>query len=141
MPPIELKSAQYLSSESHGDAPAQPAFELSNPHPSAQFESWHRAAKWISFGVAGTVIVCVIAFTSARMAGIHFPKSHYPIDWWIWLCGGSSDQTFEKFVKNAATSNTIDWDEQYRKSPAYQLKDMPVYQFNQAPGVQFRPNR
>jgi hypothetical protein len=146
MPPIELKSAQYLSPETPIDQSTHGDHQLPTRPSSSSLDSWHRAARWVSFCVAGAVIFCVIAFASALMAGIQLPKSRYPIDWWLWLCGGSSDQTFESFVKNAATSNQIDWEEQYRKSPAYQFKDLqfqniPAYQFNQSPAVHFQPHR
>ena len=135
---IELKTAKYLESpEDELTATSGTTTNQSSSLRESSTASWERVTKWISLVAAGLVILCLVLVAVPYMTGIRLPKSASPMDWWLWFGGAKSDQTFEKFVRDTATKNQMDWDEKYRQSPTYQFKAIQPLNLNQMPGGQF----
>jgi hypothetical protein len=134
---IELKTAKYFESpEDELTATSGTTTDQSSSLRESSTASWERVTKWISLGAAGLVILCLVLVAVPYVTGIRLPKSASPMDWWLWFGGAKSDQTFEKFVRDTATKNPMDWDEKYRQSPMYQFKGIQPLNLNQMPGGQ-----
>jgi hypothetical protein len=129
----ELKSAQYLSTAS--DSPT--AFESEPAAPRAPkrspVETWQRVTSWVSAIAALAAAICLIGVGVPYISSAISDRPKSPIDWWLRLGGAKSDQTFEKFVRNAATAPQFDFDEMYKKSPVYNLDKTPMMQLNNWP--------
>jgi hypothetical protein len=89
-------------------------------------DAWAKASSWISLIGGGAIAVVLIVFAVGYFAGDGSKKKTYPIDWFLRLGGAKSGQTFEKFVRDTAATNKLNWDEQYRKSPMYQFENSPT---------------
>jgi hypothetical protein len=110
MTPTNLTTAKFYQ-ETAGEAEV-PKFdaahiavldEYPNPKHGAPATSGERMMRWLSITMAVAVIVCVTVVAVPYVASVssHAPKN--PIDWWLRLGGAGQDQTFQKFVKDAAT--------------------------------------
>ncbi|HEY2761097.1 MAG TPA: hypothetical protein VGI75_10145, partial [Pirellulales bacterium] len=99
--------------------------------------AWEKAAAWIGVGAAGLAVLCLALIAAPYVTGVKLPKSASPVDWWLWIGGAKSDETFEKFVRDTATKNQIDWEEKYKQSPVYQFKGIQPMDLNRMPGMQF----
>jgi hypothetical protein len=133
---VELKTAKYFETQDELGF-EDPASMDDDGLPRARTASWEKAAAWIGVGAAGLVVVCLALIALPYVTGIKLPKAASPIDWWLWLGGAKSDQTFEKFVRDTATKNQNDWDEKYRQSPIYQFKGIQPIDLNRMQGMQF----
>jgi hypothetical protein len=129
-----LKTAKFLEQAAENEAGfTDQSLQGAMGEGRSAIDTWQRAATWMSLMLGAAVVVCIAGIAISSLAGLKLPKSAYLIDWWLWFGGAKTDQTFEKFVRDASTKNQDNWDELYRQSPAYQLKDLQGVQFNQSP--------
>jgi hypothetical protein len=119
-----LTSAKYFQQAEEARAAA---VVVNSPEPLPQrrigTDSLAQVSRWMSWIAGGAVVLCLMVFATGYFAGNGSKKKTYPVDWLLRLGGAQSDQTFEKFVRNAATSKGIDWEEQFKKSPMYQFEN------------------
>ena len=125
----ELKSAQYFQTSS--DSPVALESEPTEPiaPKRSPVETWQRVTSYTSAVAALALATCLIAVGIPYITSALSGRPKNPIDWMLRLGGAKSNQTFEKFVRDAATTPALDFDEMYKKSPMYQFKDNPI-QFN-----------
>jgi hypothetical protein len=128
----QLQSAEYFEdAEEAGDGEfggAQDSGQKRRP-----VDSWERTSWWISVVIAVTVTICVILVSVPYLSNLKSGAPTNPLDWWLRFGGAQSGQTFDKFLLDSAKKNKEDWEERYRQSPAYQLKDMQPFQMNMNP--------
>jgi hypothetical protein len=138
---VELKTAKYFETQNgeNEQLGAHPPEADSTPATPLRAGTWEKAAAWVGVGVAGLVVVCLALIAVPMLTGIKMPKAASPIDWWLWLGGAKSDQTFEKFVRDTATKSRQDWDEKYRQSPMYQFQGIQPIDLNRMQGIQVNP--
>jgi len=119
-----LSSAKYFQQAEEARAAAV-VVNSPEPLPKRQTgtDTLAQVSRWMSWIAGGAVVLCLMVFATGYFAGDGSKKKTYPIDWFLRLGGGKPDQTFEKFVRNAATSKGIDWEEQFKKSPMYQFEN------------------
>ncbi|HEV2970737.1 MAG TPA: hypothetical protein VGY55_12270 [Pirellulales bacterium] len=115
----DLASAKYLAQAEDSLAAAETGSADTTQPPASSVDIWARVAGWTSYIAAAAVIACLVAVAVPYITAARSQKATSPIDWLIKLHGGSPDQTFEKFIRDSATANEHQWDEMYRKSPAY----------------------
>jgi hypothetical protein len=89
------------------------------------------ATTLLSIFVGAAAVVCVLGLAIPYLSQLNKDKPTNVLDWWLRFGGAKSDQTFDRFLRDAAETNQQQWDEMYRNSPAYQLNNSPMYQFNQ----------
>jgi anti-sigma-K factor RskA len=135
----QLSSTKYLeAAASAADAAAVAQEHDDTPAPEAstaihRTAFWERTASWTSLvaGVAVVSAVGVLAFPYLKSFSQRKPTN--PIDLMLRFGGASRDQTFEKFIRDTATAEQQDWEELYRKSPAYQLNGPKQWTFDTSP--------
>ena len=137
MPEIELKTAKLFEQQNEPTTETGAANGGDSSGTQAKTAAWEKAAAWTGVVALGLVVMCLALIVVPTVTGIKLPKAASPMDWWLWLGGAKSDQTFEKFVRDTATKNQVDWDAKYRQSPMYQFKGIQPIQLNQSPGGQF----
>ncbi len=141
MPDVELQSAKFFQqqNEPQVESGAGDSSDVSGLSEVAASKpvAWEKVAAWMGVGASGLVVVCLALIAVPMVTGIKLPKSASPIDWFLWFGGGKSDQTFEKFVKDTAKKNPLDWEEKYRQSPMYQFQGAQPINVNQVQGMQF----
>lgn len=133
---FELQTAKYMGSTSE-PIESEDAAEINsfqeNRSPTSRLE---KAAGWVGVGVAGLVVVCLALIAIPKLTGFKMPKAASPVDWFLWLGGAKSDQTFEKYLTDSAKKNQQEWEERYRQSPMYQFKGMGPIDVNKLQGIQ-----
>jgi hypothetical protein len=118
----ELISAKFLQSvESESATDATPAIDDAPQQRISSAAAWARASRWISMFAGSALVVCAMVVVVPYLTSASSGKRTSPIDWLIRLKGGKPDQTFEKWVRDSAESSQQEWQEMYRKSPAYQI--------------------
>jgi hypothetical protein len=117
----ELASAKYLAQVDDSFAAAAAGSADAAQPASSSVGTWARVSGWTSLIAAGAVIACAVAVAVPFITSVRSQKATSPIDWLLKLHGGPPDQSFEKWVRDSATANQHQWDEMYRKSPAYQF--------------------
>jgi hypothetical protein len=139
MPETKLQSAAYFQPSEEDDFAASDAIaDQSTERTVSKTSEWQRASTWVSVIAAGAVVLCLAVFAVSSFTGLHLPKSGNMMDWWLWLGGAKSDQTFDKFLKDTAAKNQRDIEANF-KAPALQVDTTWVNQFNQSPTMQFNP--
>jgi hypothetical protein len=133
----ELMSAKYLTQADESLAAAATGSADTTQPATSSVGAWARVSGWTSLIAAGAVIACAVAVAIPLITAVRSQKATSPIDWLIKLHGGQPDQTFEKFIRDSATANQHQWDEMYRKSPAYQL-DPSKMNWNFGPPKSFK---
>ncbi len=122
-----LSSAKYFQ---QAEEAREAAVVVNSPEPVPQrytgTDTLAQVSRWMSWIAGGAVVLCLMVFATGYFAGDGSKKRTNPIDWFLRFGGAKSDQSFEKFIRNTATMKTIDWDEQYRKSPMYQFEHSQV---------------
>ena len=120
----ELTTAKYFQQiEAARSTATAEQIDLPQQERRTTTDAWAKASSWISLIGGGAIAVVLLVFAVGYLVGDGSKKKTYPIDWFLRLGGAKSDQTFEKFVRNTATTNKLDWDEQFRKSPMYQFEN------------------
>jgi len=99
-------------------------------------------SRMVSFTlVVAITFVAVRYITAARDSlSARSKKSTHPIDWLLWFGGAKKDQTFEKYLRESAEKSQREWDEKYRESPAYQLRQQPVDWSNMQSKINVSPS-
>jgi hypothetical protein len=115
----ELTSAKYLALVDESLAAAATGSADATQPPSSPVGGSARVSGWTSLIAAGAVIACLVAVAIPYIIAARSQKATSPIDWLLRFGGARPDQTFEKWVRDSATANQHQWDEMYRKSPAY----------------------
>ncbi|HTQ40062.1 MAG TPA: hypothetical protein VMJ32_13640 [Pirellulales bacterium] len=138
MSEIELKTAKYIEAlDENQNSSIIPAIAQPGEYPHSAGASINRAIRWISLGIGGAAILCLVLLAVPWLKGIGLPKSANVMDWWLWLGGAKSDQTFEKALRDSAAKNQQEWEEKYKQSPMYQFKGIQPIDMNPMPGGQF----
>jgi hypothetical protein len=118
----ELMSAKYLQHvETDSATNAAPAINDAPPLKVSSAAAWARASRWVSVFAGVALVSCILGLAVPYLTSASSGKKTSPIDWLIRLKGGKPDQTFEKWVRDSAEANQQEWQEMYRKSPAYQI--------------------
>jgi hypothetical protein len=118
----DLMSAKYFKPDEMDSATdTAKAIEETPPQKTTSADAWARASRWVSVFAGAAVVACVMGLVVPYLTSATSGKKTSPIDWLIRLKGGKPDQTFEKWVRDSAETSQKEWQEMYRKSPAYQL--------------------
>ena len=118
----ELMSAKFLQSvETNSVTNAAPSIDDAPLQKTSSAAAWARASRWVSMFAGTALVVCLLVVVVLYLTSASSGKKTSPIDWLIRLKGGKPDQTFEKWVRDSAEANQREWQEMYRKSPAYQI--------------------
>ena len=138
---FELQTAKYFVTEEPERDVANAAAQEQTAEPSAEVafrpaSRLEQAAAWTGVAVAGLVVICLALVAVPMITGIKLPKGTSPVDWWLWFGGAKSEQTFDKFIKDAEAKNQQDFAEMYRKSPMYQFQGIQPIDMNKLQGIQ-----
>ncbi len=119
----ELTSAKYFEqAEQARLAAAATTLSTESEQPSVlPTRSWERANSWISLVAGVAVLACVGVLAAPYVNALFSKKTPHPINMMLRFGGASSDQTFEKFLRDSAAANQREWEERYRDSPMYQF--------------------
>ena len=113
---LNLTTAQYVNQAHEADDAA-----TSRPAVGALERFTSRLSLLIGTALAiGVTLVAVGYLASVREhVSARAEKSTHPLDWLLWFGGAERDQTLEKYINDTTAKSKREWDEQYRKSPAY----------------------
>jgi hypothetical protein len=138
MPESHLTTATFFEQGEEARAAGAEAEAQVATHPEASaLGAWAQASSWISVVVAGAVIACVTVLAIPYLTAARSQKATHPIDWFLWFGGARSDQTFEKYLRDSSEAYRREWEESYRKSPAFQLdRDYTNWQFEPIPPIE-----
>ncbi|HEY2883015.1 MAG TPA: hypothetical protein VGJ15_11290 [Pirellulales bacterium] len=122
MTQTNLTTAKYYQEVDEAEVPMSvvPPVEAPDEYPSPRHGSpatfAEKMVRWISLTMAVAVIICVAVIAVPYVASVssHAPKN--PIDWWLRLGGAEKNQTFEKFVRDAATKEQREIQERFHSS-------------------------
>src|SRR5262249_57737050 len=84
-------------------------------------QTLQRATTLVSIVVGAAAVACVLGLAIPYFSQLNSQKPTNVLDWWLRLGGAKPDQTFEKFLHDAAESNQQQWDDMYRNSPMYKF--------------------
>jgi hypothetical protein len=129
----KMQSEAYFDQTNTATLESDLAADEHRPH---KVQSLQRATTLISFFVGATAVACVLGLVIPYLSQLNSEKPTNVLDWWLRLGGAKPDQTFEKFLHDAAESNQQQWDEMYKNSPAYKFNSSGGFQLN---GWQFQP--
>jgi hypothetical protein len=118
----DLISAKYFKpDETDTAADVATAVAETPTQKTSSADAWARASRWVSVFAGAALVACVMGVAVPYLTSATSGKKTSPIDWLVRLKGGKPDQTFEKWVRDSADASQKEWQEMYRKSPAYQL--------------------
>jgi hypothetical protein len=128
MAETELVTARYLrqaeeerQARLEAEAAAQAAEaeveEQSAQPPARQAWSSERLARNVSYVMGGGALLCLVMLAIPYAASMGSHKRLSPLDWWLRLCGASSDQTFNSFLRDTMAQNQKAFETQFQQSP------------------------
>jgi hypothetical protein len=131
MAETELVTARYLrqaeeerqarlEAEAAAQAAAEAEEQTTQP-PARQSWSSEVLMRRVSYVLGGGAMLCLVMLAVPYAASMGSKKRMSPLDWWLRLGGASSDQTFDKFLRDSLATTQKQLQSQLQDSPFTQI--------------------